>query len=529
MDPRLWWYLARVGGLMSWWLLSATVVWGLLLYTRVLGPRTTTARLFDLHRFLSVLSLVFLAVHVLALVADSWVDVGLPQLLFPFTSDFRPVAVAWGVIAVYLLLAVEVTSLLRRRIPHRWWRYVHTCAFAVFALGTVHALTAGTDTTVVRWTAVALIAAVVFLAVYRLLAGRRTDDPDTSDDDPRHRPGEDGMAASPRPQAGAATTAVAHRPGREVVVTQLRRAADDVVAVHLAAADGGPLPAWEPGAHIDLVLPSGLIRPYSLCGDPGDRRTYRIAVLHARGGRGGSAEVHALRAGQPVAITGPRNRFPLVLAEYYLFIAGGIGITPIMPMVKAAAAAGLPWRLLYGGRSRAAMAFADELLALGDDRVRLVRQDTDGLPDLAAALAETPSATAVYSCGPEALLTAVQQLITTRFPDRHLHTERFGPPATTPHQATTPSPAGEFHVELHRSGRVLKVPADRSMLDVIRQTVPDVPSSCEQGFCGDCELRVLDGIPDHRDTVLPAGQRHRRDVIYPCVSRAHSPILSVDL
>ncbi|MFF3877315.1 ferric reductase-like transmembrane domain-containing protein [Streptomyces sp. NPDC001978] len=163
MDPQLWWYLARVGGLMPWWLLSATVVWGLLLYTRVLGPRTTSGRLLDLHRFLSGLSLAFLGLHLLGLLADSWVDIGAVQILFPFTSTYRPVAVAWGVIAFYLLTAVEVTSLLKSRIPHRWWRYVHTSTFAVFVVSTVHALTAGTDEAVARWTALALAGAVVFL------------------------------------------------------------------------------------------------------------------------------------------------------------------------------------------------------------------------------------------------------------------------------------------------------------------------------------------------------------------------------
>lgn len=516
MDPKLWWYLARAGGLTSWWLLSATVVWGLLVSTRVLGPRPARARLLDLHRFLSGLSLAFLTLHLLGLIADSWVDIGLLQILFPFTSDYRPVAVAWGVTALYLLAAIQSTSLLKDRIPHRWWRYVHTTTFALFVLTAVHALAAGTDKATVRWTALALVAAVAFLAIYRLLIGRRTDT--------------DGSGSAPATTGANPRPPVPRSPAdaRPVVVQALRSAAADVVAVELAAADGLPLPAWQPGAHVDLILPSGLVRPYSLCGDPADRDTYRIGVLHVPNGRGGSAKVHTLRAGQRIAVRGPRNRFPLVLAHDYLFIAGGIGITPILPMIRAAEAAGRQWRLIYGGRSRATMAFTDELLALDGDRVQLVPQDTDGLPDLVNALAAAPRGAAVYACGPEPLLAALQQAVTADFPDLHLHTERFEAHRTAPLPGPR-APAGEFKVELRRSGRILPVPADRSLLDVIRTAVPGAPSACEEGFCGSCELRVLNGTPDHRDTVLSGDDRDRSDVIYPCVSRARSPILTVDL
>ncbi|MGK9464944.1 PDR/VanB family oxidoreductase (plasmid) [Streptomyces sp. G6] len=376
-------------------------------------------------------------------------------------------------------------------------------------------MTAGTDEGTVRWTTLALTAIVAFLVIYRLLIGRRTD---TS-----------GPAAPTAAGRTAEPSARREAPGsRRVVVQELRRAADGVVAVELAAADGARLPAWEPGAHVDLVLPSGLIRQYSLCGDPADRETYRVGVLHVPDGRGGSAEVHSLRAGQQIAINGPRNKFPLVLANHYLFVAGGIGITPLLPMVRAVAAAGREWRLVYGGRSRATMAFTGEVLDLGGDRVRLVPEDTDGLPDLAAILADTPPAAAVYGCGPEPLLAALEKTITD-FPDLHLHTERFAAPRPNPPKSGAPDRTGEFEVELRRTGRVLRVPTDRSLLEVIREAVPDAPSSCEEGFCGNCELRVLDGIPDHRDTVLSADERDRRDVIYPCVSRARSPILSVEL
>ncbi|MDT9691897.1 2Fe-2S iron-sulfur cluster-binding protein [Streptomyces sp. P9(2023)] len=504
MDPKLWWYLARVGGLMSWWLLSATVVWGLLVRTRVLGHRAPHARLLDLHRFLAGFSLSFLVLHLLGLVADSWVDIGLLQIVIPFTSAYRPVAVAWGVAALYLVAAVQTTSLLKSRIPQRWWRYVHYSTFPLFLLTTVHALTAGTDEDAARWTALLVGAAVTFLAVYRLVVGRRTDD---------------------GPSAERPTRTADAQGSRPVVVTEVQRAADGVVTVEFAAADGAVLPSWEPGAHIDLVLPSGLIRSYSLCGDPDDPATYRVAVLRFDDGRGGSAEVHRLREGQRIAVRGPRNRFPLVLAERYVFLAGGI--TALLPMIRAVEAADRDWSLVYGARSRTAMAFTEELQALGGDRVRLVPQDTDGLPDLAGALKDASTRTAVYACGPEPLLRAVESAVAARGPDRrpHLHVERFHGSGA----AGTVTGARAFEVELRRSGRVLPVPVDRSLLDVLRTAVPTIEYSCGEGVCGSCELRVLDGIPDHRDNVLPRGDRARRDVIYPCVSRARSPMLTLDL
>lgn len=400
-----------------------------------------------------------------------------------------------------------MASWLKRRIPYRWWRNVHASVFVFFLLTTVHAFAAGTDTGAVRWTGLVVASAVAFLALYRLLTGRRTEDSVTT---------ATAAPVSAEPLVGR------EPPGaRRVVVKELRPVADDVVLVELAAADGGQLTPWEPGAHIDVTLPSGRLRPYSLCGDPADREAYRIAVRHVADGRGGSAEVYALRAGQRITISSPRHRFPLVLADHYLFIAGGIGITPILSMVRAAAAAGRDWQLLYGGRSRTAMAFADELLALGGDRVRLVPEDASGLPDIAAALAGTAPGAAVYCCGPEALLTAVERAVSTDFPDRYLHLERFGTQPKTQ--------AREFQVELRRSGSVLPVPADRTLLEVIRDAVPGIPYSCEQGSCGSCELRVLDGTPDHRDSVLTGTERERRDLIYPCVSRARSPRLVLDL
>lgn len=307
--------------------------------------------------------------------------------------------------------------------------------------------------------------------------------------------------------------------GRVAVVRDVRRLTRDVVAVTLGAEPGGALPAWSPGAHVDLVLPSGLVRQYSLCGDPADRSSYRIAVRSAVAGRGGSAEVHRLRPGQRVSVRGPRNTFPLLPAPAYLFVAGGIGITPILPMVRQVAAEGRPWRLVYVARARTQMAFLDDVGALDADRVDVVATDVEGRPDLPRLLRAAPPDAVVYCCGPDEMTAVIERLAA---PERR-HVERF---ARTVHAATDNRP---FEVELARSGRLLQVPAGRSLLDTLRDVVPEVSASCENGLCGSCGTVVLDGLPDHRDDIPAARQRGGRDLIYPCVSRSRTPRLVLDL
>jgi ferredoxin-NADP reductase len=292
--------------------------------------------------------------------------------------------------------------------------------------------------------------------------------------------------------------------------------ADGVVLLTMRHPDGQSLPAWTPGAHIDLVL-GDVVRQYSLCGDPRDTSTMRVAVLREPAGRGGSRHVHdVLAAGQRIEARGPRNHFPLVAAKRYLFIAGGIGITPILPMVAEVAAAGRDWRLVYGGRTRSSMAFREELARRHAGNVEIRPQDEHGLLDLSALAAESDD-TAVYCCGPEPLLAAVERLRTTG----SLHLERFSP--------STDGPRQEFDVELAQSGAVLRVPADRSVLDVVEQSGVPVLSSCREGTCGTCEAAVLSGVPDHRDSVLTAEERAANDTMMICVSRSRSPRLVLDL
>ncbi|MFD1541219.1 PDR/VanB family oxidoreductase [Nonomuraea guangzhouensis] len=305
---------------------------------------------------------------------------------------------------------------------------------------------------------------------------------------------------------------------RKLVVHARRQAADGVIVLDLRDPAGAELPEWTPGAHVDLVLGGDLVRQYSLCGDPADRTTWRIAVLREPAGRGGSAYVHdELHPGTAVLVRGPRNHFPLHPAPRYLFIAGGIGITPILPMI---AAAGAEWELVYGGRTAASMAFAGELRARYGDRVTLRSQAEHGLLDLDTILERTPSETVVYCCGPAPLLAAVEG----RCANRPLHVERF-----SPQDPGEPVRAASFEVELAVTGRTLTVPPERSVLEVVEEAGVQVLSSCREGTCGTCETTVLAGTVDHRDSLLTPEERAAHDTMFLCVSRAACPKLVLEL
>lgn len=305
----------------------------------------------------------------------------------------------------------------------------------------------------------------------------------------------------------------------ELVVDRRDSAADGVLALTLRHPLGEQLPQWEPGAHIDVVLGPGLERQYSLCGDPADRTAWRIAVLREPVGRGGSAHVHEqLGQGDKVRVRGPRNHFALRPAPRYRFIAGGIGITPILPMLAAAEAQGAEWTLLYGGRTRESMAFTEELSRYGD-RVIVAPQDETGLLDLASVLDGVPGGTLVYCCGPGPLLDAVEE----RCPAGLLHVERFTPKEQPAVENT------EFEVELAQTGTTVTVAPDVSVLDAVRASGVEVLFSCTEGTCGTCETDVLDGTPDHRDSVLTDEEREAGETMMICVSRCRGKKLVLDL
>lgn len=317
-------------------------------------------------------------------------------------------------------------------------------------------------------------------------------------------------------------TVAGHNPDNalRLVVTDRSIIAEDdnVAAITLASPTGEQLPPWHPGSHLDLHLPSGRRRQYSLCGETGDRSSYRIAVRRIADGAGGSKEMHALRPGTEVTVRGPRNGFPFVGSGSALFIAGGIGITPIIAMVRAARLLGMDWQFVYCGRSRDTMPFLEEIESWESDRVFVRTDDEYGYPTEGELLERAPAGGAVYCCGPTPMLDAVRRDF-RRCPSTALHFERFGPP---PILNGTP-----FEVQLVSTGEILEVAADASILTAVKQVQPNVAYSCQQGFCGTCKVRVLNGEPEHLESRLTAEEQ--KDHMLPCVSRAHSTRLVLDL
>ncbi|WP_040807854.1 PDR/VanB family oxidoreductase [Nocardia concava] len=303
-----------------------------------------------------------------------------------------------------------------------------------------------------------------------------------------------------------------------VRVTDRRDVAQGVFALELSASGSGVLPSWTPGAHIDVHAGSVGTRQYSLCGDPADERRWRIAILREPAGRGGSEHLfQTALSGTELRVSLPRNNFELVASEEYVFIAGGIGITPILPMVAAAERAGTRWSLHYGARSREHLAFTGELQ--GYEHVNLLPQNESGLLPIASLLADTTAA--VYCCGPAPLLDAVESEAARR--GLAVHTERFTP------RRVDNAVDRAFLVRLAHSGQVLSVAADRTIVDVLEGAGVAIVTSCREGTCGSCETTFLEGEVQHRDSVLTADERAHGRALMPCVSRALSDVLVLDL
>lgn len=310
---------------------------------------------------------------------------------------------------------------------------------------------------------------------------------------------------------------------RVLSVVDITRETDDVLSYVLADPDGTRLPDWAPGAHVDVHLPPDLVRQYSLCGDPADRHRWRIAVLLEQDGRGGSRYLHErVTVGSRLPVGLPRNNFPLVTASCYRFVAGGIGITPLLPMIAAVHADGADWTLHYGGRTRARMAFLTELSGYAD-RVSTLPEAEHGLLPLDRILEDAPEGAVVYCCGPEPLLRAIERVHSGR--TGSLHVERFRPKAVE----TDAAADGGFEVVLEATGRVIQVAPGQSVLTAVQRAGVDVPSSCEEGTCGSCETPVLKGEIDHRDSVLTEDERAAGRTMMLCVSRSRSPRLVLDL
>lgn len=300
---------------------------------------------------------------------------------------------------------------------------------------------------------------------------------------------------------------------------------DNVVSLVLASPDGSDLPPWRPGAHLDLQLPSGRRRQYSLCGDPENRSTYRIGVRRIPDGNGGSVEIHdTLPIGSTLEVKGPRNGFGFAVPGYgspskrLHFVAGGIGITPILPMARLAQQLDLDWSMTYTGRSRDSLPFLDEVESFGD-RVTVRTDDAHGLPVAKDLLADVAEHTAVYCCGPTPLVSGLLEELRGAV-DIEFHFERFSAPPVVD--------GVEFEVSLARTGEVVTVPADRTALDVIRERRPNIAYSCQQGFCRTCIVHVLEGQPEHRDNILLDEDRERGEMLV-CVSRSNGGRLTLDI
>lgn len=311
-----------------------------------------------------------------------------------------------------------------------------------------------------------------------------------------------------------------------VQVADVRAEACDVMTLELRAPGGSELPPFEPGSHLDLHLPNGLLRQYSLTNDWRERDRYVIGVGRAEKSRGGSDYVHShIRAGMQLKISAPRNNFPLDReAERFLFIAGGIGITPIMAMIRWCVAQSKPWRLIYAARSRQRAAFYEQICGLARSCAQFHFDDEAGqVLDVAQAISSWSPGERIYCCGPTPLMEAVKSLA-GQLPADTVRFEWFTVP-----ESDEPQESDSFSVRLERSDKEFQVPADRSILEVLEENGFEVPFSCREGLCGTCVTNVLAGEPDHRDYVLTDEERAAGKQMTICCSRSKSPSLTLDL
>lgn len=306
-------------------------------------------------------------------------------------------------------------------------------------------------------------------------------------------------------------------------ICAIRDEADGVKSFSLERIDGAAWPEWEPGAHVDVVVPGDLNRQYSLFGDPADREHLHFAALREPASRGGSAALHErIGLGDPLPVIAVRNNFPLVEASEYLLVAGGIGITPLLAMARELERRGKNWTLLYGGRNRTSMAFLDDLATYGDN-VMIRPQDEFGLLDLSAFLGAAKPGKVAFCCGPEPLIQAVESCC-SGWPEESLQIERF-----RPMEQDTAAVSKPFEVELRKSGVTVTVPADKSIADALDEVGIHIPRSCNEGTCGTCLTKVLEGEPDHRDSFLRPKQRVLNNKMLVCCSRSLSPRLVLDI
>ncbi|MFD0355354.1 2Fe-2S iron-sulfur cluster-binding protein [Streptomyces sp. NPDC127110] len=512
MDPQLWWYVARASGLTAWWLVSAAVLWGLLLSTRVMGGRPAPSWLLDLHRWLAGLSVSFTAVHLVALVLEPRYAFGWAELLVPFAREADPPAQACGVVAVYLLAAVHLTSLLKSRLPDRMWRHLHRLAFGVFTLATAHTFTAGSDAggLLVRVSGALVGAAFVFLLVYRLAAGRRA-------------------AARPESRKPTAQQAAPAAPSRlrgphALTVVEVRRETSDAVSVAFRVPDElAPEFRFRPGQHVTLhaVLDGTEVRrPYSICSGITDGEL-RVAVKAQPDGLVSGWVNTTLRAGDLVKVGVPSGRFAIDLnplrGRHVLGIAAGSGITPILSIVKSVLAVEPRSRctLVYANRDAASTIFRDELDGLerqhGErlgvvhvlsqarvpDPLRQGRLTGSAFRELAKARGLADGVESAFLCGPADLVTEIRcTLISLGLAAERIHSERFAasPGAHTAGRKKAPAGGARAVTVIDRGTRTtVTVRPDETVLDAGLRAGLDLPHSCREGICGTCRARRAGG------------------------------------
>lgn len=319
------------------------------------------------------------------------------------------------------------------------------------------------------------------------------------------------------------------QPWMTVEVTKRTVEAEDVVVLELADSSGADLLPFSAGSHIDVEVKTGLVRQYSLCNNPTECNRYVIGVLKDPATRGGSAALHEIVAGQQLRISEPRNHFELDgSAARSLLFAGGIGVTPILCMAERLAALGADFEMHYGARAQARAAFYDRIRTSSfASKVHFHFDDGDEAQklDIDQALGQTTQGIHIYVCGPAAFIELVVNAAQAKgFTDAQLHREYFNVDA-----AETPIEGKPFQIKLASTGQVLTVPANRSVIDVLRDVGIELPVSCEEGVCGTCLTRVLEGIPEHRDCFLTSGERAKNDRFTPCCSRSETPMLVIDV
>lgn len=521
-DPHIWWYISRISAMVAWGLMSFSVVWGVLLASRVFRGLDNPAWLKDIHKYLSTLTVVLAGVHTAALTLDPFVKFDIADILIPGVATYEgatplvELALAVGVVAFWIMTAVYVTSLFMDKLPRWFWKGTHYSAYLVFFAIGIHAAYAGSDVgswwygAVSIWViTMGMLALIIRFTVVALKDKRATKDAAIAE--------VKRTAQAAKAENVLLTAPEDSRDKRSMVVQAVTASAKDVVSIRLIPVGGGRVAWWDAGSHITLHLPDGRERQYSLCGDPTDRSGYDIAVLDTHGADAASTWIHRnIRVGSIITVSGPRNHFPMVPSQEYLFIAGGIGITPIRAMIESVPA-GRKWKLIYLGKERSAMAFVEELQQKHPKNISIHESAKDGRLNIASLLGKSNAD--VFCCGPEALMSDVEASL----PASRAHLERFSPVAREIEGGAKP-----MVVRLASTGRKVTVDADQTVLDALTQAGIAVDSSCGRGVCGACELRVVEGEPAHLDSVMPDELKDEMQVFYPCVSRSKTEEITVD-